>query len=147
MRLAEKRGELISKKVAAMQVATLPVACRQRLLAIPDSLPRCREGRSAHEMRELLLEAICDALREIAKLPATLQAAARQEDAGNGQGAPIARTRKRRTVQYRAEPDPIWCSANNEIRFTSSFHIQRVYKVLPKNPAFRGPVGHGDVGL
>jgi hypothetical protein len=102
MKLAKASGELIEKKVAVMQVGNLLVALRQRLLAIPEALPRCLEGRSVHEMREILHEAVCDALRELSNLPATLQAAARQEeDAGNGQAsAKLGKTRtsKRKTV-------------------------------------------------
>jgi hypothetical protein len=98
LKLAAAKGELIEKQVAARQVANLLVALKQRLLSIPESLPRCLEGRSAHEMREILHEAICDALREIARLPSTLTA--ERQDAGNGQDAKGAKSKpsKRRAT-------------------------------------------------
>jgi hypothetical protein len=85
MKLAERRGELISRKLAGEQIGNLLTALKQRLLLLPEVLPRVLEGKNPHEMRAILVETIHDALRELSRLPSTLSEARR--DAVDGRKA------------------------------------------------------------
>lgn len=105
MKLAERAGELIERKVAGAQIATLLIALRGRLLAIPESLPRQLENKNPHEMRSILLEAIHDALRELSRLPSTLSASRRFKSPRKFPlGGPAATRPRRRPTSQKGAP-------------------------------------------
>ena len=87
---AKKRnGELIERRKVIHQAAFLFVATRQRLLALPTSLPRKLVGKTEHEMRMILDGAIRECLTELSTLPDRVTQA--EYDAFNGEKKPAER--------------------------------------------------------
>ena len=72
---AQKRGELIPKRLACLQVAFLLTSFRQRVLAEPVTLARrliqagFLEEKHRHEAQELIKVDLSEMLEELADLP------------------------------------------------------------------------------
>jgi hypothetical protein len=70
MLLAERRGQLIEKRLVERQAAFLLLSLRQRVLAVPDRLARQLVGiDDVNNAREILRSAMLALLTELADLP------------------------------------------------------------------------------
>ena len=70
MLLAERRGQLIEKRLVERQAAFLLLSLRQRILAVPDRLARQLVNiADAKEARTILRDAMLALLTELADLP------------------------------------------------------------------------------
>jgi hypothetical protein len=90
MLLAERRGELIEKRLVERQAAFLLLSLRQRVLAVPDRLARQFVGiDDVNKARGILKEAMLALLTELADLPSKVtnprwldEVAAEEKDGG-----------------------------------------------------------------
>jgi hypothetical protein len=103
MHLAERRGELIEKRLVEAQAAYLVVAMRQKILTLPQHARKFLGLTEAAQAARILRELAMSILKEIAHLPEQvtdpnwLETLETQEN-GNGQtGPPKPKKRKRKS--------------------------------------------------
>ena len=92
MQLAERRGELIEKRLVERQAAYLLLSLRQRVLAVPDRLARQLVNiADVNKARGILKDAMLALLTELADLPSKVtnsrwldEVAAEEKDADGG---------------------------------------------------------------
>jgi hypothetical protein len=92
MLLAERRGQLIEKKLVERQAAFLLLSLRQRVLAVPDRLARRLVGiAELNKARAILRDAMLALLTELADLPSKVtnprwldEVAAEEKEADGG---------------------------------------------------------------
>jgi hypothetical protein len=92
MLLAERRGQLIEKRLVERQAAFLLLSLRQRILAVPDRLARQLVNiDEVNKAREILRSAMLALLTELADLPSKVtnprwldEVAAEEKDADGG---------------------------------------------------------------
>ena len=70
--VAKQKGELLDKRRVALSLGFLLTCFRQRLLTFHYSLPPRLEGKSAHEMGEILRAEVHVLLTNLAQLPSQL---------------------------------------------------------------------------
>jgi hypothetical protein len=100
MQLAERRGELIEKRLVEAQAAYLVVAMRQKILTLPQHARKFL-GLTDAQASKILRELVISILNEIAHLPEQvtdpnwLQALERQDAEDNGNAHPRQARKKR----------------------------------------------------
>jgi hypothetical protein len=108
MNLAERRDELIEKRLVEQQAAYLLVALRQRILQVPQTWCRRLMGvNDAAKVSKILREMAVSILNEIKDLPARVTdpnwlATVEQED-GEKPGPPLEQERPRTPTQAKAK--------------------------------------------
>ena len=100
MLLAKARGELIERKLVEYQASYLLIAMRQRMLAVPQAYAGRMLGLTdAHEVAQMLRQAMIECLDELKDLPARVTDASWLERVAEEQGAaggsPVAKAGKR----------------------------------------------------
>ena len=71
--VAKARGDLIDRRRAAWSLGFLITCLRQRILALPTSLPLRLEGKNAHAIGMILKEEVHALLNDLAELPSGLK--------------------------------------------------------------------------